>query len=337
MATVRTNYEEIVDVSRIAVSKDDWVLQKVEEAIKNNPREDIMDILARVKKMKPFTVKELVDKALKEILSPAVKDLKKIALLIIDVQNDFSGDGTLAVPGAEKDIERLTKFIYQNMDKITQIFLSMDTHPLAAVFHQMCWQDESGNPIPYYTSITKEKLDEGKATPIYAPNAFREYVEGLDRTGRIPLTIWPYHCVEGTEGWLPEQQLMNMVNFHSAARRTRPQFIQKGKNPKSEMYGIFREEYSPNGATVFNTNLMQVIAENDVILFAGEAKSHCALTSFKQFIEMYENQPEILAKLIFLDDCSSCIPGTEAETEEEFKKLVKKYHIRVESSTQITL
>lgn len=37
-------------------------------------------------------------------------------------------NGALGVPGAHGDVERMTQFIYNNMDKITNIAVSIDTH-----------------------------------------------------------------------------------------------------------------------------------------------------------------------------------------------------------------
>lgn len=62
----------------------------------------------------------------------------KIVLLIIDPQNDFHkaggqgelahAEGSLAVPGANEDSERIATMIDENIDKISDIYITMDSH-----------------------------------------------------------------------------------------------------------------------------------------------------------------------------------------------------------------
>ena len=55
--------------------------------------------------------------------------LKK-ALLIVDVQNDFCPGGSLAVPGADKIIPVLNKYLRIFLKKELPIFASRDWHPV---------------------------------------------------------------------------------------------------------------------------------------------------------------------------------------------------------------
>jgi hypothetical protein len=49
-------------------------------------------------------------------------------LLIIDPQVDFHPGGNLAVVGANEDSARLAEFIHSNVDKIDEIFVTLDSH-----------------------------------------------------------------------------------------------------------------------------------------------------------------------------------------------------------------
>ena len=42
--------------------------------------------------------------------------------------------GALGVPGAKQDIANATKFIYRNLEKITDIMVSLDTHEPMEIF-----------------------------------------------------------------------------------------------------------------------------------------------------------------------------------------------------------
>lgn len=337
MKTLKTPYESIVCEERIGLSDKQWYLMQMEELAAKFPDKRITDLVDMIKNMEETTFQDILDMALTEDIEPAETDAIPTLLLVIDPQFDFEDNGTLAVPGAIEDFKRLLRFIYKNMEKITRIMISLDTHSFFHVFSGCCWQDENGNYVQPYTQITKDACDAGKFTPIMYPSIFKKYLEGLDQTSKQKLMIWTLHCLEFTKGWLPEQELVKMIYFHEAARKTRPMSVQKGQSPYSEMYGIFAEEYPKDGVFKINQILTNKIAEYDRIIIAGEAKSHCVLESLKQFLKYYADKPEITSKVYFLMDCCSCIPGTEAETEAELRRLQKEYNINLINSDELVL
>ena len=112
---------------------------------------------------------EAISLALQEKVAPANSDAQRVLLIGIDWQNDFvipgkdnvpDGEpyGSLSVPGAKGDIERWTKFIYNNFEKITRIMLSVDTHYANQIFHRSMWRDKNGSPVAPFTMITPEAL-----------------------------------------------------------------------------------------------------------------------------------------------------------------------------------
>lgn len=50
------------------------------------------------------------------------------ALLIVDPQMDFHEGGSLAVPGATADAERIARFITDHSDDIDELVVTLDTH-----------------------------------------------------------------------------------------------------------------------------------------------------------------------------------------------------------------
>lgn len=54
--------------------------------------------------------------------------MTKVILLIIDPQVDFHPGGSLAVAGADEDSQRIADFIDSNIDKIDEIYVTLDTH-----------------------------------------------------------------------------------------------------------------------------------------------------------------------------------------------------------------
>ena len=74
----------------------------------------------------PVDLNEILKKADKEGLEPSLKDKERVLFLGIDVQQDFMDHGALGVAGAQKDVERMTRFIYDNIEKISNIAVSME-------------------------------------------------------------------------------------------------------------------------------------------------------------------------------------------------------------------
>ena len=276
----------------------------------------------------PISLNEILKKANEEHLTPASQNHEKVLFLGIDIQQDFMDNGALGVPGAKQDVLRITKFIYDNMDKISNIAVSLDTHLPHQIFHPCWWIDENGNHPAPYTVITLADLDAGRWRAVINPQASREYVKHLEQEA---LCIWTYHCLQGTSGAALENQFANMVYFHSVAKKTVVQRLVKGQDPLSEMYGIIKPEYDTKG--YINLDFLNKLESYDKILIAGEAKSHCVLESIHQILEYYETRPEITKKVYILEDCMSSIPGYEDMTEQTFQTFRSKYQVNLVKST----
>lgn len=283
----------------------------------------------------PISLNEILKKANVENLTPAAQNHDKVLFLGIDIQQDFMDNGALGVPGANQDVLRMTKFIYDNMDKISNIAVSLDTHTPHQIFHPCWWIDENGNhPMPY-TVITLADLDAGKWRAVINPQASREYVKHLEQDAKKALCIWTYHCLQGTSGAALENQFANMIYFHSVAKKAVVQRLVKGQDPLSEMYGIIKPEYDTKG--YINLDFLNKLESYDKILIAGEAKSHCVMESIHQILEYYETRPEITKKVYILEDCMSPIPGYEDATEKTFQTFRNKYHVNLVKSTDSLL
>ena len=301
--------------------------------------EQIVDIDNIASQQGKTNIAEVIALGESENLPPAQHDSKKTLLLAIDVQNDFmEGIGNLPVPGSKGDVERLTRWIYNNAGRLTQIVCSLDTHSAAQIFHPCWWTNPQGlQPAPF-TIITYNDVLNGKWLPVDEPETLNEkpnskldrsldYLKNLESTGKKQLCIWPYHCLSGTYGADLEGEFTRMLYFHAAARRTTPVFAPKGQNPWSEMYGIIRAEYDPEGFV--NTAILDAVAQAGEVYIAGEASSHCVLASVTQILEHFADQPEITRRIILLADCTSPIPGFEEATNKAFIHLQEQYGMRI--------
>jgi len=258
----------------------------------------------------------------------SIKNNHKNLLLIIDPQNDFMEDGSLPVKGARNDMLNLISFIHTNFKKIDKIKVSLDTHNYTQIFYQSWWQDSDGNHPNYYSIIKPDS----KFKPLFHKEQSKLYVNYLNKINK-DLIIWPYHCILGTYGHNIEPNLENMLSYFSLVTKKKVEKITKGSNPLSEMYGIFREEFSD---LKLNSTFAAAYGNYENIIVAGEAKSHCVLESIKQLCEFYQFD-NFNSNIFVLEDCTTSIQGFEEKTNIEFKMLSAKYNIILTNSKKIVL
>jgi nicotinamidase-related amidase len=297
--------------------------------------EDIVDVASIGATTNPIKLNDLLYKANLENLRPTTQDKKRTLLLCIDIQNDFMENGSLGVPNAHKDVELLTRWMYDNLENISKIAFSIDTHNPFQIFHPCWWIDEKGeNPKPF-TMITIDDLDKGKWRAVIDPIWSREYVQYLEKQTTFRLVIWPYHCIQGTTGNSLEGQFSNMVYFQAVAKRSLAKEMVKGFNPKTEMYGILKAEYDPQNKV--NIAFLNDLKNYDAIVIAGEAKSHCVRRSIEQILDYFQNDLETTKKIYILEDCMSSIPSFEDATNKAFEEFKTKFKVNIVKSTQFKL
>ena len=294
---------------------------------------DICDLSAIGRHDNPIRLDTLLQKSFHEPIRPAREDAVKTLLLLVDPQLDFMEGGALGVPGSIGDMERTIRFLDRQMESITKIVVSMDAHHPFQIFHPCWWTGRNGDPPDPFSVITLESVEAGDWIPVLFHQESLDYVRHLETNRRPPLVIWPYHCLAGTIGSAMENQLANLVYFHSAARRTQVHTVVKGEDPLSEMYGIIRPEQD-DGSSI-NWPLLHRLASYDRIYIAGQAKSHCVLESLKQILSLAEEISSPGNRIWLLEDCMSSIPGFEDATENALQELEERYHLHRVRSVDI--
>jgi len=284
--------------------------------------EDIVNVNYIGREENPIKMNDILRMANSEQLTPARQNKESVLLIGIDVQQDFMENGALGVPNSHKDVENLSKFIYNNIDKISQITISIDTHNPFQIFHPCWWIDENGDNPPPLTAITLADLDSGKWRAVINPIASREYVENLEKQSK------KVRCAL-------ENQFANMVYFHSVAKKSMTLRLVKGQDPLSEMYGIIKPEYDTKN--YINIDFLNKIESFNKIIIAGEAKDFCVYESIKQILEYYQNKPEVTKKIFILEDCCSSVMDTPEQSEIKYTDLKKKYNINIVDSTSLKL
>ncbi len=117
------------------------------------------------------------------------------ALIVIDVQNDFCPGGALAVAGGDEIVAPINAL----MDQFAVVVLTQDWHPKG---HSSFASSHTG--AAPFSSVTMPYGEQ---------------------------TLWPDHCIQGTEG----------AAFHPALRTDANLIIRKGMNPAIDSYSAFFE------------------------------------------------------------------------------------------------
>jgi nicotinamidase-related amidase len=263
-------------------------------------------------------------------IEPAAQDLNRICLMLIDAQNTFcipnfelfvaGRSGT----GAIDDNLRLCEFIYRNLGVITTIVPTMDTHTAMQIFHPIFWINQAGeHPIPAATMITLNDVQQGiwKVNPAVAYSITKgnylalekhalHYVQKLSADGKYPLTIWPYHSIQGGIGHALVSAVEEAIFFHNITRHSQTLFEIKGSNPLTENYSVLRPEVLDNAdgnpIAEKNVSLIQQLLGYDAIIIAGQAKSHCVAWTIDDLLtEIMAKNPQLVNKVYLLEDCTS--------------------------------
>jgi len=274
-------------------------------------------------------------------ICPAAEDEYKVALIAIDVQNTFCIPGfELFVAGrsgmgAVDDNRRLCEFIYRNLNAITQITVTLDTHYAMQIFHSIFLVNDQGEHPAPLTQVSHEDILQGRwkfnpdiASSLhidadYGQQHLLHYTQVLKQRQKYDLTIWPYHVMLGSIGHALVSAIEEAVFFHTIARHRQANFEIKGNNPLTEHYSAIDPEVleGPQGEPIAeeNSRFIQILKDYDAVFIAGQAKSHCVAWTINDLLsDIYTLDARLVKKVYLLEDCTSAvvIPGIVDYTEQ---------------------
>lgn len=271
-------------------------------------------------------------------LTPAPGDNKRVQMLIIDDQYDFSFPvGSLYVAGrsgtgAMDAHKRLVEFSYKYLGIISEIICTMDTHLPHQIFYSSVHLKRDGlNWVPAEPNvlITPDEYRKNYrprpefASMLGAAESWLErqmhyYCDQLAASGKHGLFLWPYHCMLGSNGHKLAGVVEEVRLFHSFARGAANHPQTKGGNPLTEHYSIFAPEvmttWDGQPMAQRNVGLLKVLSDPKVqmVIMAGEASSHCVRESISDFLKYLQaERPDFVKKVYILEDCTApvVIPG----------------------------
>lgn len=246
-----------------------------------------------------------------------------IQLIIVDDQNDFMDipGAALPVPGANNDANRVANLIRKHGRRFSDIHVTLDSHHPVDLGHPTMWVDANGKPPPPFTAITAQDLrdrvwtprNENARPPALGGQTIRQYMIGyagkLESQGKYLLMVWPQHCLIGTPGHNAQANLAQALKEWEERYFANVDYVTKGTNPWTEHYGALQAEVpmANDPSTGLNTNFLTILGRADLIVFVGEALTHCVLETMRQVV--YNVEPALVRKITLLTDCSSPIPA----------------------------
>lgn len=266
-------------------------------------------------------------------------DKVKVCLLIIDNQITFCIPGEFGQlyvggrsgRGAVDDSARLCEFIYKHIGVITKIVPTLDTHMAMQIFHPVFWVDENGNhpdgAIAPFISLDDIKTGKWKVNPAVADDIAggnyvwlqqyaQHYAQTLSDNGKYQLEIWPYHGMLGGVSHALVPLVEEAVFFHNLVRSSQTEWEIKGGNPLTENYSVLQPEVllrqDKKPVAQKNARLISRLIGFDMVIVAGQAKSHCLAWTLEHLrTEIKAQDPTLAKKVYILDDCTSpvVIPG----------------------------
>ena len=289
----------------------------------------------------------------------------RVELLIIDPQVDFCdpgfdpdtddqlnqlpsdvkalirrAPGKLLVPGAEDDMKRAAAMVKRIGNKIDDIHVTLDSHHLLDQSHPLWWKDSHGNHPDPFTNITVDDVENGVwTTSIPGCLVHRDadgndkhiggslnYLKRLKERDRYDLTVWPPHCLIGSDGAKVLPVLQQALEEWENENMGIVDFITKGSNIWTEHYGAVEAEVpDPDDidGTGLNSDLIRTVKDADDILLLGEAGSHCLANTGRDIANGFGDE-SCVSKFVLLTDATSPVPGFESLYDDFVKELTDR-------------
>jgi nicotinamidase-related amidase len=201
----------------------------------------------------------------------------------------------------------------------------------------MFWINTAGESPPFFSRITLDDLKNKKWAP--TREVLREwchkYLYELEKEKRFFLTIWPPHCLIGTDGHSVVPAISGALLDWELRKNLAVRYTVKGTNSLTEHYSAIKAEvvHPDDPQTSLNISLLDELNTHDKVVVAGQALSHCVNFTCRDLMDHWKGAP---ANVILLNDCASSVPGFE-EAGIKFLSDMKDKGVTIKSSLEIEL
>jgi nicotinamidase-related amidase len=264
-------------------------------------------------------------------LRPVGAGGRRVLLLLVDLQRDFClPEGTLFVGGrggrgAVEDSDRIARFIYRHLDRLSEVVCTLDTHFPHQIFFPSFWIDAEGqNPRPH-REVSAAEVASGALRPDPALASWlaggdygwlarqaEHYCRELERAGRYRLYLWPPHCLLGGDGHSLVGVIQEARLFFAFARQAPANVEIKGGHPLTENYSVLSPEvlmaHDGRRLAERNQRLIDQLLAADALIVAGQAASHCVKSTMEDLLaEVAARDAGLAGRIYLLADCTSAV------------------------------
>jgi len=255
-------------------------------------------------------------------------------LLLVDMQN---------CKGADEDAQRVAAMITENINCIDRIIATLDIRYKLHISHAGFWINDDGfHPEPN-TEIKSKDVQSGKYVPnpkiqlsdtdvMVESKSFQDYnmilnddkevdlyqyaiqyLTQLEASGRFNHTIWPEHCLMGTDGSNIVPSIMEAIMEWTDETGKSVEWLDRGQNTLTEMTSVMRADVVVSEDTEYNYDFLSSLLLSEKLLVAGQAKSHAVNWSLRDILEWW---PEVdTNRIVLLMDGTSPVEGFEKESQ----------------------
>lgn len=260
----------------------------------------------------------------------------KLHLCVIDAQNDFCSSGAgnlphrgaLYVENAEQEANCVAAMIRRLGSRISSIHASLDSHQYNDCSHHVRWRTADGRVPDPFTIVWHNDIVSGKyhlSTSIAEWNGVEipagqwalDYTAELEKSGRMPLCLWPVHCQIGSWGHNLYEPVAIAFNDWCAETGKLIDFQIKGQCAWTENYSAIRADVVDPGCpeTGLNIKFLQSLQQADEIAWVGWAGSHCLrFTALDAINHFGPGANAIARKSVFFEDASAAVPDIPGST-----------------------
>lgn len=240
---------------------------------------------------------------------------------VLESLEEMNNGGKLYVDGAYEDSLRLADFIEKRGERFHDVHVTLDSHRVIDVAHPLFWINSKGeNPNPF-TIITHDDLVNGvwrTVNPAWMKTntdtgriGMLDYTRQLETNNRYPLCIWPEHCLIGTWGHNVVTPVKNALQNWERKYTADVDYVTKGSNRYVEHYSAVQAEVPDpsDDSTSINTRLIDTFQKSDMIVFTGQALSHCVANTVRDIANQFGDDQ--IKKMYLLEDTTSSVTGFE--------------------------
>lgn len=234
--------------------------------------------------------------------SPAAQSGNRRALLIVDVQNCFTGNGSLSVKGGDEIIPVINKIREEHAKQFDVVVLTQDWHCVEHV----SFASQHRNRLQYDVVNLTYLLPTGQLCR--SDDLQKNYTvvcspASGNKTSVVRQVLWPDHCIENTQSAALHSRLI--VNAADIV-------IRKGNDCHIDSYSAF-EDIGNFRETELRKQLQSRSVES--VFLVGLALDYCVFYSAK------DAQRLGLKTFVVLDATASVASDTEEAAKREMTRL----------------